>query len=375
MDTRQLRTLLAIVQHGSFARAAKVVHITPSAVSQQIQALEQDLGVPLFERSSRPPSLTPQGLQVVDMATKILRIVAETRTALTGNQVSGTFFLGSVRTSALGVLPRAIMKMRAEYPLLKINLRVGNSSSLIAEVAAGRLDAAVVAENMSIPQLIRWSPFLREPLWIIAPKHLASDDPVAMLRNLPFVRFQSPVPLAALINTELARLQVATQDIAEMDSIASIINCVAEGMGISIVPDIARREPEAEALLYGKPESIVSDNGTEFTSAAILKWAQKNDVQWHYIDPGKPQQNGYIESFNGSLRDECLNEEIFDSLDDARRKLGLWRYDYNHVRPHSSLGNKTPAEARRALELSEGSAHGALAQPQNDNYQPQGLSL
>jgi putative transposase len=70
-----------------------------------------------------------------------------------------------------------------------------------------------------------------------------------------------------------------------------------------------------------------------------------------------------------------LNEEIFDSLDDARRKLGLWRYDYNHVRPHSSLGNKTPAEARRALELSEGSAHGALAQAQNDDYQPQGLSL
>jgi putative transposase len=83
------------------------------------------------------------------------------------------------------------------------------------------------------------------------------------------------------------------------------------------------RELDALVRVYGKPESIVSDNGTEFTSAAILKWAQKNDVQWHYIDPGKPQQNGYIESFNGSLRDECLNEEIFDSLDDARRKLGL----------------------------------------------------
>jgi DNA-binding transcriptional LysR family regulator len=257
MDTRQLRTLLAIVQHGSFAKAAEVVHITPSAVSQQVQALEQELDTMLFERSSRPPSLTPQGVQVVEMAHNILRTVAETRAVLSGNQVTGTFFLGSVRTSALGVLPRAIMKMREEYPLLKINLRVGNSSSLIAEVAAGRLDAAVVAENMSIPQLIRWSPFLREPLWVIAPKHLASDDPVAMLRNLPFVRFQSPVPLAALINTELARLQVATQDIAEMDSIASIINCVAEGMGISIVPDIALREPEAESLLYrpfGQPQ-------------------------------------------------------------------------------------------------------------------------
>jgi DNA-binding transcriptional LysR family regulator len=257
MDSRQLRTLLAIVQHGSFAKAAEVVHVTPSAVSQQVQALEQEFDAILFERSSRPPSLTPQGVQVYEMAQNILRMIAETRASLSGNQVTGTFFLGSVRTSALGVLPRAIMKMREEFPLLKINLRVGNSSSLIAEVAAGRLDAAVVAENMSIPQLIRWSPFLREPLWVIAPKPLASEDPVDMLRNQPFVRFQSPVPLAALINTELARMQVATQDIAEMDSIASIINCVAEGMGISIVPDIARREPEAEALLYrpfGQPQ-------------------------------------------------------------------------------------------------------------------------
>ncbi|OLS51597.1 hypothetical protein BV392_05935 [Rhodovulum sulfidophilum] len=93
------------------------------------------------------------------------------------------------------------------------------------------------------------------------------------------------------------------------------------------------------------------------------------------IDPGKPQQNAFIESFNGSLRDELLNEEIFDSLDDARRKLALWRYDYNNVRPHSSLGNQTPAEARRALEQSEGSAPGALARPETEDYQSQGLSL
>ena len=68
-------------------------------------------------------------------------------------------------------------------------------------------------------------------------------------------------------------------------------------------------------------------------------------LQWHYIDPGKPQQNGFIESFNGSLRDALLNEELFDSLADARRKLAIWRYNYNNVRPHSSLENRTPAQA------------------------------
>ncbi len=111
--------------------------------------------------------------------------------------------------------------------------------------------------------------------------------------------------------------------------------------------------------------------GTELTSRAILKWACDNEVDWHYIDPGKPQQNGYIESFNGSVRDELLNEELFDSLDDARRKIALWRYDYNHVRPHSSLDNKTPAEARRALELCEGSAHDALATNETREYENQ----
>jgi putative transposase len=131
------------------------------------------------------------------------------------------------------------------------------------------------------------------------------------------------------------------------------------------------RELDALVRLYGKPTSIVSDNGTEFTSRAILKWANENGVDWHYIDPGKPQQNAFIESFNGSLRDELLNEEMFESLDDARRKLALWRYDYNNVRPHSSLGNQTPAEARRTLEQFEGSAPAALAQTNDDEYENQ----
>jgi len=106
-----------------------------------------------------------------------------------------------------------------------------------------------------------------------------------------------------------------------------------------------------------------------------LKWAGDNNVDWHYIDPGKPQQNGFIESFNGSLRDELLNEELFDTLDDARRKLALWRYDYNNVRPHSSLGNQTPAEARRTLEQFDGTAHDALAQNDDEEYEIQTRKL
>ena len=131
------------------------------------------------------------------------------------------------------------------------------------------------------------------------------------------------------------------------------------------------RELDALVRVYGKPASIVSDNGTGFTSRAILKWANDNDVDGHYIDPGKPQQNAFIGSFKGSLRDALLNEEMFDSLDDARRKLALWRYDYTHVRPHLSLGNQPPAEARQTLELNEGSAPDALAQNKTEDYENQ----
>ena len=94
----------------------------------------------------------------------------------------------------------------------------------------------------------------------------------------------------------------------------------------------------------GRPFGFVSDNGTELTSLAMLKWAQDARVEWHYIAPGKPQQNAFIESFNGRLRDECLNETLFTSLTHARIVLAAWQRDYNTQRPHSRLGWLTPAE-------------------------------
>ena len=88
---------------------------------------------------------------------------------------------------------------------------------------------------------------------------------------------------------------------------------------------------------------IVSDHGTEFTSNAILAWSKDHRIEWHYIAPGKPMQNGYVESFNGRMRDELLNESLFFGLDHARSALAEWRQDFNTARPHSSLGYQTPA--------------------------------
>jgi putative transposase len=93
----------------------------------------------------------------------------------------------------------------------------------------------------------------------------------------------------------------------------------------------------------GYPKTIVLDNGTELTSLAMLAWSARTRVQLHYIAPGKPTQNAFIESFNGKFRDECLNDNVFTSLEEARTIIEEWRNDYNQSRPHRSLGHLTPA--------------------------------
>lgn len=118
--------------------------------------------------------------------------------------------------------------------------------------------------------------------------------------------------------------------------------CLALVADTSISGMRVGRELDAITTLRGKPLSIVSDNGTELTSMAILSWSQEARVDWHYIAPGKPTQNAFIESFNGRLRDELLNETLFASLADARLALAEWKHDYNTVRPHSAIGNMPP---------------------------------
>lgn len=117
------------------------------------------------------------------------------------------------------------------------------------------------------------------------------------------------------------------------------------------------RELDVIAERRGYPCMVVSDNGTELTSNAMLKWQQDTKVEWHYIQPGKPllsdclqspdrqwMQNGFVENFNGRLRDECLNEHIFQNLPEARNIIEQWRIDYNTQRPHTSLNGLTPVE-------------------------------
>lgn len=145
---------------------------------------------------------------------------------------------------------------------------------------------------------------------------------------------------------------------------------------LGAVPDVSisgvrvARELSAIVATRGKPRMIISDNGTEFTSNAVLAWSAETGIEWHYIAPGKPMQNGYIESFNGRMRDELLNESLFLGLADARLSITAWVADYNNARPHSSLDYRTPAAFAAQLNASGpraallgGSALRPIAQP------------
>ncbi|ANK81859.1 MAG: integrase [Rhizobiales bacterium NRL2] len=126
--------------------------------------------------------------------------------------------------------------------------------------------------------------------------------------------------------------------------------CLAAVPDTSISGQRVVRELDALIARRGKPGMIVSDNGTELTSNAVLAWCSEADVEWHYIQPGRPMQNGYVESFNGRMRDELLNETLFLSLAHARVEIAAWAEDYNRERPHSSLGYEPPAAYAAELE-------------------------
>jgi putative transposase len=157
-----------------------------------------------------------------------------------------------------------------------------------------------------------------------------------------------------------------------MDFVGDALGTGRRFRALTIVDDVTQESPAIEVDFSlpgervvrtldqvgeerGYPAGIIRDNGPEFRSEALDRWAEKHSVTLHFIDPGKPIQNAFIESFNGRLRDECLNESWFVSLADAQQTIEAWRIDYNVVRPHSGLAGRTPEEFAKALQLTAAS--------------------
>lgn len=161
------------------------------------------------------------------------------------------------------------------------------------------------------------------------------------------------IPLAANDRWSLDFVSDQFTDGRRFRVLTVVDNCTRECLGLVADTSLSglRVARELDRIIEerGKPKMIISDNGSEFTSNAILQWAEQVNVDWHYIAPGKPIQNAFIESFNGRLRDELLNETLFSSLAHARSALLNWRCDYNGQRPHSGLGWLTPTEFAQTI--------------------------
>lgn len=239
MDLRQLQTLVAVADTGSFAAAAGVVNLTPSAISQQIQSLEAEIGAQLFDRKKRPRQLNAQGEELVRAARSVVQTLTEARMTIAGGRTAGVLKLGAIRTVSMRLVPEALRGMRGRYPDLGFEMTVGMSERLMADVAAGRLDAALVAEHVGVTATLSWSPVLNEPLVIIAPPQEAWRSEVSLLRDLPFIRYATDVPLARQIETELSGLSIVPREVAVANTMPAVVGLVQAGLGVAVVPRIA----------------------------------------------------------------------------------------------------------------------------------------
>jgi len=256
MNLRQLKTLIAIAENGNLAKAADAIALTPSAVSQQMSTLEDEIGISLFDRTTRPPTLNFQGLQLLEAAKTITQTADNVLDAIKGKNMSGAFNVGAVRSSIFGFLPKAISYLKKEYPLLKIKVRMGRTDDLIFDVAAGRLDVAIVAEPRSILPKLEFSPFINEPLLAIAEPGNSCHDVYKLLSEGNYIHFPNHVPLAHMIDTELRKMKINIKPSMEIDNIYGIVQCVMNGIGVSVVPYTATINPfpiELHSLPFGDP--------------------------------------------------------------------------------------------------------------------------
>ena len=237
MDVRRFKTLLAIAELGTFAEAADAVHLTPAAVSQQMKRLEEELGVTLFDRTRRPPALNPAGYALVPRARALVRAYEALAPSLMGDaDTIEHLTIGAVPTTMTGLMPRAMVSLRASHPALHVRLYPALSDELYAQVDRGFLDAAILSEPSTRYDHFHWQPFAAEPLVLIAPADETEDDPVSLLEKHPFIRFSRRAWVGRAIDDWLRNRGVRVREAMELDTLESIAAMVYNGLGVSILP-------------------------------------------------------------------------------------------------------------------------------------------
>lgn len=280
MQTRALRTLVKISTVGSFVQAADQLGITLSALSMQMKALEAELGVALFDRTVRPPRLTPIGSSIVDEAALLLaREENLLEICRPSDDLVGHFKLGFVTTAAVRVLPKFLQAAQRLAPLATFDVETGLSAVLQDKVLNGQIDAAVVTDAEGLPGQLQTQLLRREPFVFAAHKRLLTDGLSGLLTKCTFFHFMPDTGIGKLIASamvEHARPPGAKTIV--MDNLEAIMECVAAGIGFTLlpVPDVDRyltaqiEKLAAPATLERKLVLAILRNGTMARRDAAL---------------------------------------------------------------------------------------------------------
>lgn len=240
MTIRLLRTLVAIADTKTFSAAAKTVHVTHAAVSQQMQTLEADLGIELFNRSTRTPELTPIGHQIVAKARKLITDYDNlVPSVLADGGLGGVVKLGALRTTLTGLTPQAMAILKAKFPQIRLHIRPGLTGTLLADVERGNLDAAIIAKPHLMPEGVVFRKLAEEVMQLIAAIEEPENDPIKLLKTKPYIRFNRNAVVGALIDNWISSKRIRVSEMMELDSPEAIASMVHANLGVSIAPNLA----------------------------------------------------------------------------------------------------------------------------------------
>lgn len=296
MTIRLLRTLVAIADTKTFSAAAKVVHVTHAAVSQQMQTLEADLDLALFNRNSRTPELTPVAHQVVEKARKLISDYDNlVPSVLSDGGFSGVIKLGALRTTLTGLTPAAMAAMKSKYPELGLHIRPGLTGTLIAEIERGNLDAAIVTKPNLLPVGVVIRELAEEPMQLIASMKELEKDPIKLLKTRPFIRFNRNAVVGTLIDNWILSKQIRVLETMELDSPETIASMVHENLGISIVPDLVVKPSDSVPVRY-------YSLGAEAPKRTLCLVYQENHIKTQAINELYEALVGVIQNSSSNAR-------------------------------------------------------------------------
>lgn len=248
MNLGALTTLTVVLRQGSFAAAAAEVGCTPSAVSLQMKQLESYLGRPLFDRSGRSVKPTPFSLEVSSLADELIGRLYTLR-ARPQVSASGRWRLGCIATAQTDALPHALRLLRDQHPGLTVVASVNDSDALLSELKAGRIDAAlVVRPSQGGSARLAWRDLTRQPFVVLAPRSSASQVPQELLRQFPWIRYDTALTGGKMAARIVRRLNPQAKPIMELRPIDTIVAMVGAGLGVSIVPQPRQALLDASAV-------------------------------------------------------------------------------------------------------------------------------